>query len=192
MNIGTKSVLFGVHCFFVHPWFVLWAWLTLYGFPFDLRLWIAFVIHDLGYFGKPNMDGPEGERHTEFAADIMGRLFDSKETHWSDFCKYHSRFIAKRDSRPYSRLCVADKLAIALTPAWIYLPLSRLSGEIFEYMNLAKLRTDAGEPKYASMKVTTNNQARWYADVQEYIRRWVDEHRDGKPDKWTPKMEGTK
>jgi hypothetical protein len=33
MKIGTKSVLFGAHCFFLHPWFVAAAWWRLYGFP---------------------------------------------------------------------------------------------------------------------------------------------------------------
>lgn len=76
MNIGTKSVLYGAHCFFIHPWFVALAWWRIYGFPFDPRLWVAFFVHDLGYWGKPNMDGPEGESHPELGADIMGNLFD--------------------------------------------------------------------------------------------------------------------
>jgi len=46
----------------VDGWFVAWGWWTLYGFPFDPRLWVAFFVHDLGYIGKPNMDGPEGTR----------------------------------------------------------------------------------------------------------------------------------
>lgn len=231
MKIGTKSVLFGAHQFLIHPWFVAWAWWKLYGFPFDPRLWVAFFVHDLGYWGKPNMDGPEGERHVEFGADIMGLLFDWGEWHyekwpnpksdeeiekyvkrmededwecllairtgffvrkvvykdrWQDLCRYHSRFYAKRDGKAFSRLCVADKLAIVLTPAWLYLPMVRATGEIHEYMALAKTRTAAGEPKYASMQVCGDDQRQWYADVQEYVRRWVDEHRDGRDDTWTP------
>ena len=30
MRIGTKSVLFGAHCFLLHPWFVAWGWMDLY------------------------------------------------------------------------------------------------------------------------------------------------------------------
>lgn len=71
MKIGTKSVLFGAHQFLIHPWFVALGWWKLYGFPFDPRLWVAFFVHDLGYIGKPNMDGPEGERHPVFGASIM-------------------------------------------------------------------------------------------------------------------------
>jgi len=70
MKVGTKSVLFGAHCFFLHPWFVAAAWWKLYGFPFDLRLWVAFFCHDLGYLGKPNMDGPEGETHPESSSGV--------------------------------------------------------------------------------------------------------------------------
>ena len=73
--VGTRSVLFGAHCFFIHPIFVFIAWWKLYGFPFDPRLWVAFFVHDLGYFGKPNMDGKEGETHVEFGAKIM-HFFD--------------------------------------------------------------------------------------------------------------------
>lgn len=35
MKIGTKSVLYGAHCFIIHPWFVALAWWKLYGFPWD-------------------------------------------------------------------------------------------------------------------------------------------------------------
>lgn len=44
MTVGTKSLLFGAHQFLIHPWFVAWGWWTLYGFPFDPRLWAAFFV----------------------------------------------------------------------------------------------------------------------------------------------------
>lgn len=75
MKVGTKSILFGVHAFWWHPITVAIAWIRLYGFPFDPRIWIAFLVHDLGYLGKPNMDGPEGKKHPETGARIM-HLFD--------------------------------------------------------------------------------------------------------------------
>jgi len=75
LRVGTKSVLFGAHCFLIHPVFVLIAWIRLYGFPVDPRIWIAFFVHDLGYLGKPNMDGKEGETHPELGARIMN-IFD--------------------------------------------------------------------------------------------------------------------
>jgi hypothetical protein len=188
MRVGTKSILFGAHCFFIHPLFTFIGWWKVYGFPWDVRLWIAFFLHDLGYFGKPNMDGPEGEEHPVFAAKVMS-MFDRKDSKWSDLCLYHSRFYAKKNGQPFSKLCVADKMAIILTPAWLYLPMAKATGEIKEYMKLAKSRTDAGEPKYASMKLTTNTEEQWYADVQEYLRRWIDEHKDGRQDTWTPRRD---
>ncbi|MFP3947126.1 MAG: hypothetical protein ACLFWG_00215 [Longimicrobiales bacterium] len=86
MRVGTRSVLFGVHAFWMHPFFVARAWWKLYGFPWDPRLWVAFFVHDLGYWGKPNMDGPEGERHPELGATLVARWFDpqplGRPTHW--------------------------------------------------------------------------------------------------------------
>lgn len=71
MEIGTKSILFGAHQFILHPIFVFIAWWKLYGFPWDLRLWVAFIVHDWGYWGKLNMDGKEGEKYVELGAKIM-------------------------------------------------------------------------------------------------------------------------
>jgi hypothetical protein len=249
MQVGTRSVLFGVHQFLIHPLFVALAWWKLYGFPWDPRLWVAFFVHDLGYVGKPNLDGPEGERHVELGARIMHWLFDRRqvpgcwETHiddngkiiqvrwsipdgqghyfvadeywctrlgrtgaslqaarlnamippvlpqssdssapafrrstrWHDFCLYHSRYAAKRDRQPFSRLCVADKLAIGLMPAWLYLPLAKLSGELPEYMEGKNARTPAGD----------RSPSEWYRDVQRYCTAWAFEHRDGRNDTWT-------
>jgi hypothetical protein len=79
---------------------------------------VAFFTHDLGYVGKSNMDGAEGETHPEFAARIMATLFGQQ---WGDFTLLHSRFYSKKLGRPFSRLCVADKLAIYLTPRWLYI-----------------------------------------------------------------------
>jgi len=172
MAIGTRSLLFGVHQFAVHPWFVAWAWWQLYGFPWDPHLWIAFIIHDWGYWGKPNMDGPEGEEHPRWAANVMGSLFGPR---WAKFCRYHSRFLAKRDNQPFSRLCVADKLAIALHPWWMYLPAAWLSGELPEYMAGKGARRPADE----------RTPRQWYRDVQRYCRKWAKAHCDGRQDTWT-------
>ncbi len=175
MKIGTKSVLFGAHCFFLHPWFVAFAWWKLYGFPFDPRLWIAFFVHDLGYIGKPNMDGPEGELHPYFGAKIM-LIFGKR---WYEFTLYHSRFLSKKNGAQYSRLCVADKLAIVLTPAWLYLPMVNATGEINEYMK------DAERNSNGQIKIQENGKV-WYNGVRDYVRKWVHEHKDLKTDNWTP------
>ena len=76
MRVGTKSVLYGAHAFYLHPWFVAWAWWKLFGFPWDPRLWVAFFVHDLGYWGCPDMDGDQGEAHPFFGARVMSYLFD--------------------------------------------------------------------------------------------------------------------
>jgi hypothetical protein len=191
MKIGTKSLLFGVHQILIHPWFVAWAWWKLYGFPWDPRLWIAFLVHDWGYWGKPNMDGPEGETHVHLGARIMGLLFDRPSNYkdkgcpfycsdglssWWAFTAYHSRFHAKHTGSQFSPLCVADKLAIALTPQWLYLIQSNLTGEINEYMKGRDARTPA----------RGRSQREWFSDVQAYCQAWAYEHRDcEKEDKWT-------
>lgn len=192
LNVGTKSVLFGAHQFLIHPWFVAAAWWRLYGFPWDPRLWVAFFVHDLGYlvYNTPNMDGPEGERHVEWGATLMRRWFGPQ---WGRFCLYHSRFYARRDGQPFSRLCVADKLAVVLEPWWLYLPRVILSGEVHEYLALAGGKGQSkykGEPnsKYVSMQLETGTIRGWHRAMTAYLREWVEVHADGREDTWTPKL----
>jgi len=170
LKTGTKSILFGVHQFFIHPLLVAQAWSMLYGFPFDPRLWLCFFVHDLGYFGKPNMDGPEGEKHVLLGANIM-RVFGKK---WHDECLYHSRFYAKQNNAQFSRLCVADKLSIVIIPYWLYLPFAWISGELKEYMVGRASRTSANGKGAVA----------WLKEVQEYVKGWVDVHKDLCPDGW--------
>lgn len=175
LRMGTRSLLFGIHQIFLHPLFVALGWWKLYGFPRDPRLWAAFFVHDLGYFGKPNMDGLEGEQHPLLGAAIMGWLFDTDSMSpapsvigrtfgrlieilfgagdaitdgmtWRHFTLYHSRYMARQHHAPFSRLCVADKYAIVLFPQWLYLLSARLTGEIHEYMALAPTRNLVGSP----------------------------------------------
>lgn len=199
MTIGTKSVLFGAHQFALHPWFVAAAWWRLYGFPWDPRLWVAFFVHDIGYIGKPNMDGPEGEWHPIVGASIMSVLFDwwmfdktavfvrgYRFGTWGRFALLHSRYFAKSLGMQPSRLCIADKLAISLTPAWLYLPMVRATGEIHEYMAHAKHRIIGNENVNAAERaLLLAGEREWYAGVQTYCRRWAYEHRDGRIDTWT-------
>lgn len=174
MRIGTKSVLFGAHCFFIHPWFVARAWTRLYGFPLDLRLWAAFFLHDIGYIGKPNMDGAEGETHVELGAKVMHFLFDRPTTYenrdglyfWHDFCLYHSRYYAKRAGKPVSRLCYADKLAFAVTPKWLYLPMVKITGELEEYMN---------DTKYGDDRANWTP-SQWFDRVSQWVTNWTKEN----------------
>jgi hypothetical protein len=205
LSIGTRSVLYGAHCFFLHPWFVAAAWWKLYGFPFDPRFWAAFFVHDLGYIGKPNMDGPEGERHVEFGAKIMTFLFDGRPRNggrpvngepqdlskwliledgswigsWGQFSLYHSRYYAKRNDHPVSRLCFADKMSFPLTPAWLYLPAVTATGEINEYLKNAQ-KADSGH-----WKPTGYDKRVWHRQLCEYMTKWVEEHKSGASDTWT-------
>ena len=176
LSVGTRSVLFGAHQFAIHPWFVAAAWWRLYGFPWDPRLWVAFFVHDLGYVGKPDIDGAEGETHPELGARIMGRLFGAG---WGDFCLLHSRFYARRRGRPYSRLCAADKLATAMTWLWLYLPMVRLTAELAEY------RAGRATPSKGWTDRDGETDWEWARRVQDYCRRWAFEHRDGREDTWT-------
>jgi hypothetical protein len=131
VTVGTKSLLHGAHQFVLHPLFVGIAWWKLYGPPLDPRLWIAFFVHDLGYLGKANIDGPEGKTHPELGASIMEKLFGKR---WGDFCRYHSRTSARKDGREPSLLCNADKFATVLIPRRLYLLLVRATGEMHEYL----------------------------------------------------------
>lgn len=174
MKIGTKSVLFGAHCFLIHPIFVFIAWWKLYGFPYDPRLWVAFFVHDLGYWGKPNMDGPEGETHVELGSKIMS-IFGKK---WSEFSMYHSRYYSNKNGAKQSKLCYADKLSFALTPRWLYLPMVNATGEIKEYIEMAqKQETAHWKP--------VQGQKEWHSQLRQYMINWVNEHKDGKDDTWT-------
>jgi hypothetical protein len=193
MNIGTKSLLFGVHQFLLHPLFVAWAWHKLYGFPRNPRLWVAFAIHDWGYWGRRELDGPEGQKHPEWAAWKMWKWFDRvypgceygiadgpvRGARWHDFCLYHSRIRAKTDGQPFSRLCVADKLAVTLYPEWLYLLLGKATGEIYEYMDSARSGV------YRFMDLDARDPAEFFRAAREYLRWWAAEHKNSTECSWT-------
>ena len=144
--IGSRTVLLGVHCAVIHPWFVAWGWWRLYGWPRDLRLWVAFFLHDIGYWGQPNLDGPAGQHHPERGGQIMAGLFGPA---WGQFTLYHSRHYARLAGRPVSPLCAADKLATTLYPWWLYGGLARLSGELDGYLDLANQHGFVGREGHA-------------------------------------------
>jgi hypothetical protein len=183
MRVGTKSVLFGVHAIWIHPFFVAWAWGKLFGFPWDFRLWVAFFVHDTGYLCKRDMEGFDGQRHVLLGGRIMGWLFDA---YWRDFTCCHSRHWAKRVGKRYSKLCLADKLAFVLTPAWLYLPMARLSGELQEYMRVASGRQLCGGITDFEQSLLDSRDPRvWLEGLKIYTRRWVEQHRNGIRDHWT-------
>lgn len=185
LNTGTKSILFGAHCFFIHPFEVAIAWTKLYGFPWDIRLWVAFFVHDLGYWGLEKMDDEKGERHPLWGAKLMGWLFDywnntgrfttvdgvKSLDYWFVFTLYHSRFFARRNGECISPLCVADKLAPFVIPKWFYLLRVKLSGELDEYIDQPHGIYIGG--KYD--KKTTIDL--WYNEFRRYMLKWIEVNR---------------
>jgi hypothetical protein len=176
-------VIFGVHAILVHPFFVAYAWSRLFGFPWDPRLWVAFLVHDLGYIGKANMEGSEGQHHVVLGGRVMDWLFGPE---WRDFTLCHSRHWAERVGKQYSKLCLADKLAFVLTPAWLYLPMARLSGELREYMRVSSERQLGGRVSNFELSLIKSRKPQvWLEGLKLYTRRWIERHRDGGQDRRT-------
>lgn len=204
--LGTRSVLYGAHCFLFHWFFVAKAWHRLYGWSkvrdryvgevslLNPRLWLVFFLHDLGYIGKEKMDDATGETHPELGARIIGWL--TRPSHnangpsgWYYFSLLHSRYYAKTLNMQPSRLCVADKLSFVLTPRVLYLPLVRATGEIEEYMRMDLTRRAAGENRreisYESEQRIRQREELWFNDLQRYMSDWVFAHQKGEDDTWT-------
>ncbi len=139
MKTGTKSLLFGVHQFLWHPITVLLAWRKLYGkFP---NWWesLAIFCHDLGYWGKVSMDGPDGKSHPYAGARIgksVALFLGAREctaAYVESLILGHSRSFCEAECKKISDLCDPDKLSVLFDPAWFYWLRGTLSGEIQEY-----------------------------------------------------------
>jgi hypothetical protein len=168
-------VLFGAHALWLHPWFVAAAWWRLYGFPVDPRLYAAFWLHDIGYLGCSDMDGPDGESHVELGARVMQVLFGRE---WGDFCRRHSRYWVKTHGGELSALAAADKLAFAITPWWLYIPMTAATGELREYMAVSQQR-QAGDNSFTEAEresLASGNRRRWLSALQAYTVWWVRQH----------------
>jgi len=184
MRVGTKSILFGVHNILVHPLSVAIAWWKLYGFPGDPRLWCAFILHDLGYWGLSAMESVGSETHVELGARIMTWLFGAP---WGEFCASHSRCFARSRGVPVSQLCIADKLAFVLTPPWLYLPLARATGELQEYIAKSRERPvgSAAFTEEERKQIESEDPRLWLEGLQNYTRRWIEQHGNGGVGTWT-------
>lgn len=176
MKIGTKSLLFGVHQVILHPICVTIAWKNLYGsWP---KWWeaICILVHDWGYWGCSEMDGPEGEEHPRFGASVafwivwhvatITRRSTGYAAFAREFCEGHSRFYARKHLEgATSRLMAADKLGTVLLPWWIYLPMARATGELAEYRAESDRywrETGKGIPSSISDR-------EWYDWLQKYL-----------------------
>lgn len=151
MCVGSKSLLFGVHQFVWHPVTVWLAWVHLNkSYP---RWWecVAIFTHDLGYWGKPDMDGEEGRRHPPAGAHLaytwtynLARFFGMSDSDargrayraWK-LSIGHSRYYAAQIGIEVSKLFYADKCAILFDPKYFYLFRAILSGELWEYISNA-------------------------------------------------------
>ncbi|HBV97435.1 MAG: hypothetical protein JL50_08310 [Peptococcaceae bacterium BICA1-7] len=129
MRVGQRSLIWGVHQFLWHPLTVLLAWWSLYGTP-NWREAVCILIHDWGYWFCSDMDGPQGEKHPEFAAQLAGQWFGPE---YRDLCLYHSRHYARLAGRDPSRLCWSDKYSVIFEPWWFYLLRAWAGGELKEY-----------------------------------------------------------
>jgi hypothetical protein len=123
------------------------------------------------------MEGPVGETHVELGARIMATAFGAG---WGEFCRRHSRYYARSRGLRISRLCVADKLAFAMTPAWLYLPLAHASGELVEYVERSKEGQAGGEPFIPEewSQLNSGRNRDWLRALQNCTRRWVWKHQD--------------
>jgi hypothetical protein len=111
MQIGTKTLLFGNHQFLIYPFFVWLAWIRIHGKLPNWKEMICIFIHDWGYWGKPNVDGPEGEQHPVWAAWWALRHFDPiLNRQWTmryyHLCMFHSSSMAKKCEQKVSKLCM--------------------------------------------------------------------------------------
>lgn len=114
------------------------------------------------------MDGEEGENHSELGAKIAFHLLDNhgqaKYLNCYSLCLFHSRFYAKKLNAQPSKLCWADKLGTALMPAWLWVGLGLLTGEIIEYMT---------NEKYEQYMENKNCPYTWFADYRLFVDKLI-------------------
>jgi len=149
MKVGTKSLLFGVHQFLIHPLVVALAWRKYYGrWPQDKAEWVSIIVHDWGYWGCDDMDGATGRDHPlrgcEIAWDILKSDRAARQKA-ATLCLGHSSNFAMSRGEPVSDLYAPDKLSILFEPRWFYLLRGFASGEIWEYLDRAPKIARAGE-----------------------------------------------
>ena len=78
-------------------------------------------------------------------------------------------------------------MAFVLTPAWLYLPMTRATGELAEYMAKSRDRQVGGGAfnEVERAQLESGDAATWLRGLKSYTRRWIEQHRDGAEDKWT-------
>jgi hypothetical protein len=186
MRMGTKSLLFGCHQVILHPIFVTAAWIKCYKKLPNPKEQICIIIHDWGYWGKPNMDGPEGEGHPRWAANFADHHLG---IHYGDLCMYHSRFLAKLRHHSVSKLCLPDKVGVGMMPVWLWVSLSAssvLSGLLLGDGNLGIVSNNA---RY-QMDQSQQNCMDWLQLIASSFRIARIPVSDGFPKPWLLKSHG--
>ena len=121
------------------------------------------------------MDGDGSEEHVILGAEIVRSICGPE---YADECYRHSREWCRQTGQPYSRLCLADKMAFVLTPWWLYLPMTRLTGELDEYMSRSREEhRRSGYTEEERELIFNGGQRKWLRGLQSYTRRWVEAHR---------------
>ena len=138
MRMGMKTLLFGCHQFILHPLFTWRGWWKMYGKPPRI-MWLAFLIHDWGYWFMGEIDGDK-DHHSYWAALSVAK----HNPPLAREMMLHSRFAARELGQEPSRLCWADKMGTALMPSFLWAVLARLSGEGFIYMGNQKYEINQG------------------------------------------------
>lgn len=155
MTLGTKTLLFGVHQVIIHPLLVTIAWVKLYkSFP-SWREMFCIVVHDWGYWGRPNLKDADGDKHPELGAKIAGRILGPE---WRDFILGHSSFYIVRSGIAQSKLLAPDKYWHCMIPLWIYKILAVPTGEFKHYRELRHAR---------QVSELDETDAEWWAKLQK-------------------------
>jgi hypothetical protein len=155
---GTLSILVGVHNLVWHPFTVWRAWRYLYKRSPSVYELIAIICHDLGYWGKPDMDGKEGQTHPEGGANIAmhlaywvarlrgvsyeGAILNALRIY--KLSLFHSTYYAQSKNAHVSALYLPDKVCVLFDPPWFYKLRARLSGELAEYVENANKKREGG------------------------------------------------
>ena len=215
MRVGTKSILFGAHAFWFHPFAVALAWWELYRWApaieggrwpavIDPRAWVVFFLHDIGYLGLSNMDGDEGEAHPEASAIILSILFDGR-LGWRLWRR--RRMILKQFTGPVTAL------HLFLGPWGLFSLLhsrhyardaKRNPSRLCAADKLALMYTPwwlyipgttlSGEiVEYMNharelghqVGIAYHTKRDWYETMRAYCARWARRHADGSVDTWT-------
>lgn len=161
MRLGTKTLLFGVHGFFIHPILVLIAWVKIYHeFP-SWRELVCIIIHDWGYWGKTTLKDKDGDNHPEFGANLAGKWFGKE---WHDFVLGHSNFYIIRHGVSRSKLLAPDKYWHCIIPIWFYKIISVPSGEWNHYRSVTNAR---------QVGPLTDSDEMWWKKIQDRCREKV-------------------